>query len=157
MINGVIIKKLNKYKDERGWLTEIWRNDDQVLGQAGEKYHPAMSYVSETRPGMIRGPHEHVAQSDGFIFIGPGSFEIYLWDNREDSETKGEQVKIKVGEDNPTMVIVPPGVVHGYKCVSKISAMCINLPDKLYKGKDKKEEVDEVRWENRENSQFKIV
>ncbi len=156
MIEGVIIKKLNKYNDERGWLIEIWRKDDGVLDQAGKFFFPSMSYVSETKPGMVRGPHEHIKQSDGFVFIGPGSFELHLWDRRKNSNTKDEYVKIEVGENNPTMVIVPPGVVHGYKCISKIPAMCINLPDKLYKGRGKKEEIDEIRWEDDEDSPYKI-
>jgi hypothetical protein len=46
--------------------------------------------------------------------------------------------------------------VHGYKCISDVPAYSINLPDKLYKGKDKSEEVDEIRWEKDENSPFKI-
>ena len=149
MINNVIIKKLEKYNDERGWLAEIYRNDEL-------NYQPKMGYVSATKNGVIRGPHEHKFQSDCFVFVGPGTFELHLWDNRENSSTKGEYVKIEVGKDNPTVVIVPPGVVHGYKCVSEEDAYSINLPDKLYKGEEKKEEIDEIRWEKDPNSPFKI-
>lgn len=148
-IKDVVIKNLNKYNDERGWLAEIYRQDE-------DKYNPAMGYVSVTKPGVVRGPHEHVYQSDCFVFLGPGSFELHLWDRRENSETKGEHLKLEVGENNPTMVIVPPGVVHGYKCVGDKDAWCINLPDKLYKGENKAEEVDEIRWEGREDSPYQI-
>ncbi len=149
MIEGVIVKKIEKYPDERGWLAEIYR-DDEI------EYRPTMSYISATKPGVIRGPHEHVYQSDCFVFIGPGDFELHLWDKRENSKTNGEYLKLKVGENNPVMVIVPPGVVHGYKCISDITAMNINLPNRLYKGIDKKEEIDEIRWENKENSPYRI-
>jgi dTDP-4-dehydrorhamnose 3,5-epimerase len=149
MIEKVIIKKLDKYADERGWLSEIWRDDES-------EFRPAMSYVSMTKPGVARGPHEHVHQSDCFIFLGPGSFRLYLWDRRDDSKTKGEKMEIEVGESNPSLVIVPPGVVHGYKCISDIPALSINLPNKLYKGPGKTEEIDEIRWETDENSPYKI-
>ncbi|MCK4553974.1 dTDP-4-dehydrorhamnose 3,5-epimerase family protein [Candidatus Parcubacteria bacterium] len=155
MIKGVIIKKLNKFKDDRGWLAEIFRNDEI-------DFSPAMSYVSVTKPGVIRGPHEHVEQSDCFVFVGPGSFELHLWDRQKGRRDSGispsedEYMKLKVGENNPTMVIVPPGVVHGYKCISDCDGWCINLPDKLFKGGNKKKEVDEIRWENRDNSPYKI-
>ena len=150
MINGVTIKKLNKYTDDRGWLAEIFRHDDV-------DYIPAMSYISVTKPGVARGPHEHIYQSDCFVFAGPGNFEISLWDRRGESSTKGEHIKMEVGEDNPSMVIVPPGVVHGYKCISDKEAWCLNLPDKLYKGIQKQDaEVDEIRWEQREDSPYKI-
>lgn len=149
MLRGVIIKKLEKFSDDRGWLAEIYREDDA-------KYQPAMGYVSVTKPGIVRGPHEHKFQSDFFVFVGPGSFNLFLWDNRKDIETFGRQETIEVGENNPVGVLVPPGVVHGYKCISEIPAYSINLPDKLYKGEGKKEEVDEIRWEKDANSPFKI-
>lgn len=148
-MNGVTIKPLNKYEDARGWLTEIFRHDEV-------DYMPAMSYVSVTKPGIARGPHEHVYQSDCFVFVGPGTFKLHLWDKRADSSTNGEKIEIEVGENNPTMVIVPPGVVHGYKCISDHDAWCINMPDKLYRGIAKKDEIDEVRWEEDKNSPYKI-
>lgn len=149
MISGVIIKVINKNKDERGWLAEIFRLDEL-------DFNPVMSYVSLTNPGVIRGPHEHKAQSDCFVFLGPGNFRLYLWDRREQSPTNGEKLEIEVGENNPCLVVVPPGVVHGYKCVSDVPAMSINLPDKLYKGINKAQEVDEIRWEKDESSPYKI-
>ncbi len=149
MLQGVIIKKLEKFSDERGWLAEIYRHDEG-------SYQPAMGYVSVTQPGIARGPHEHKFQSDFFVFVGPGSFNLYLWDNRQGSETFGQKELIAVGADNPVAVLVPPGVVHGYKCVSDIPAYSINLPDKLYRGEGKVEEVDEIRWEKDLDSPFKI-
>lgn len=149
MINGVIIKTINKNEDERGWLAEIFRQDELEL-------KPLMSYISLTNPGVVRGPHEHIAQSDCFVFLGPGSFRLYLWDRRADSATKGESLEIEVGENNPSLVTVPPGVVHGYKCISAVPALSINLPDKLYRGEGKKEEVDEIRWEKDPNSPYHI-
>jgi len=149
MIEGVTIKNLSKYEDERGWLTEIYRNDEVSA-------KPVMGYVSATRPGVARGPHEHVNQTDVFVFIGPGSVELNMWDRRDNSATKNEHMKMVVGEGNPTMAIVPPGVVHAYKCVGDKDAWCINLPNQLYKGEKKKDEVDEIRWENVEDSPYKL-
>ena len=150
MIKDVIIKKLVKNSDDRGWLAEIFRRDEL-------NFESAMGYVSVTQPGVIRGPHEHVAQSDCFVFFGPGSFRLYLWDRRDSSPTKGEALVMEVGENNPCLVTVPPGVVHGYICISDTPALSLNLPDKLYKGEGKKEEVDEIRWEEKEAGRYNIV
>jgi len=149
MIEGVIIKKINKYADDRGWLAEVYRSDEIDVV-------PQMSYLSYTKFGVKRGPHEHLEQSDYFVFAGPGDFMLYLWDNRPSSSSHGEHLEITVGESDPTLVIVPPGVVHGYKCVSENGAFSINLPDKLYKGKDKQLEIDEVRHENDPSSPYQI-
>lgn len=149
MINGVVIKELKKYKDERGYLMEIYRHDEIDL-------NVAMAYLSQTLPGVVRGPHEHVYQTDFFIFPGTGDFKLFLWDRRVSSDTKGEKMEIIVGASNPCTVVVPPGVVHGYKCISSEAALSINFPDKLYKGINKNDEVDEIRWENDEQSPYKI-
>lgn len=149
MIQGVIVKELKKNEDARGWLAEIYRNDEI-------KYIPQMSYVSTTKSGVVRGPHEHKRQSDFFVFVGPGKLRIYLWDNRADSVTYKEKMEIDGGEDCPVAILVPPGVVHGYKCISAHDAWCVNLPDKLYAGIDKKDEVDEIRWEKDPSCPFKI-
>lgn len=141
MIDGVLIKKFDKYKDSRGWLTEIFRRDES-------DHAPAMAYVSVTLPGVVRGPHEHRYQSDYFAFTGPGRFKVYLWDARDWSPTKGEKMVMEVGEDDPCSIIVPPGVIHAYKCTSDHPSWCVNMPDKLYRGINKKEDhIDEVRWE----------
>ena len=150
MIQGVVISQLKRYDDERGWLAEFWRTDESG-------YQPKMGYVSFTKFGVVRGPHEHIKQSDYFVFIGPGNFDLHLWDRRENSATKGEYQKIQVGENNPASVIVPPGVVHGYKSISAVGSYSINLADELWRGEGKKREVDEVRWEKKENSEYKII
>lgn len=149
MIKDVIIKKLKKNEDARGWLAEIYRSDEF-------DYTPAMSYVSATKPGVVRGPHEHIIQSDLFVFAGPGTFRVYLWDNRKESPTYQEKMELEGGEGKEIAVLVPPGVVHGYKCISDVDGWSINLPDKLYAGAGKKDPVDEVRWEKDPASPFKI-
>lgn len=151
MFKGVIIKKLKRNKDSRGWLVETFRKDE-----LDAKTFPAMSYVSMTKPGVVRGPHEHAKQTDIFVFIGPGNFELHLWDNRKKSSDFGKSWKKRFGESNPTLVVVPPGVVHGYKNISKKEAWCLNFPNKLYAGKNKKEIVDEIRHEKDPESRFKI-
>jgi len=146
-IEGVVIEKLIKFSDERGCLVEAFRIDDLT-----DNLQPIMSYVSYTRPGVARGPHEHKKQTDIFCFIGPGNFRIKLWDNRKESRAYGYYMEIIGGEDNPIRVIVPPGVVHGYKNISReVDGMVLNYPDKLYRGWDRKEEVDEIRHEDKED------
>lgn len=149
MIEGVIIKKLNQYHDKRGWLSEIYRSDEL-------NYKPEMSYISVTKTGIVRGPHEHKYQSDCFVFVGPGKFALHLWDRREDSKTKGEYLTLEAGEGDPTLVIVPPGVVHGYKALGLGDSYCLNFPNKLYKGSGKNEEIDEIRWEEDKDSPYII-
>lgn len=145
-IEGVKIQKINKHEDDRGYLLETFRID-----LLPERLRPAMSYISYTKPEVARGPHEHREQTDIFCFIGSGNFKIKLWDNRKISPTYGKFMEVIGGEENPITVIVPPGVVHGYKNISGKDGMVLNYPDKLYKGWGKNEEVDEIRHEDQED------
>lgn len=145
---GVVILPLARFEDSRGWLSELFRSDELPDG-----FQPAMGYLSVTKPGIARGPHEHVHQTDGFCFLN-GSYRLYLWENREGREST--EVQIEVGEANPVLVLVPPGVVHGYKNIGETDAFVLNFPDQLYAGKGKREPVDEIRHENQPESRFQL-
>jgi dTDP-4-dehydrorhamnose 3,5-epimerase len=150
-IPGVVIRDLKRFSDKRGWLIELFRHDEMAA-----ENHPAMAYVSLTHPGVVRGPHEHRDQADCFCFIGPSTFRLYLWDNREDSPAYGEAFELEAGERAPKMVIVPKGVVHGYKNVGSVEGIVYNAANRLFMGPGRTEEVDEIRHEADPNSPFKI-
>ena len=115
-----------------------------------------MSYVSLTRPGVARGPHEHRDQADYFAFIGPSTFRVYLWDNREGSPTADRHLTLELGADNPGLLIVPPGVVHAYRNVGEQDGLVLNYPNRLFAGRDKREPVDEIRHEDDPASRFRL-
>jgi dTDP-4-dehydrorhamnose 3,5-epimerase len=139
-MNDVKFFPLKAFNDERGWLIELFRNDQLFL-----ENWPKMAYVSMTLPGVVRGPHEHRDQTDYFAFVGPGTFELYLWSNDSHGDYS-PQVHI-LGESNPTAVLVPPGVVHAYKNVSDKPGLVFNAPNQLFAGPGKLYPVDEIRHE----------
>jgi dTDP-4-dehydrorhamnose 3,5-epimerase len=151
-IADVVVYPLKKFVDERGWLAELFRHDE-----LREEFYPAMAYISVTEPNMQRGPHEHIEQADLFCFIGAGNFKLRLWDNRADSPTFRYVMTMFVGADSPQAVIIPKGVAHAYKNISRTEkGVVINCPNRLYMGKDKKEAVDEIRHEDDPNTIFTI-
>ncbi len=142
-IRGVLIRDLRRFTDERGWLTELFREDE-----LDKEYHPVMAYISSTVPGITRGPHEHVDQADLFCFLGPSDFKLRLWDNRRESESFNNVMTVVVGESNPKWVLIPAGVVHAYKNVGGVDGMVINCPNRLYMGEGKGKKIDEIRHED---------
>ncbi|MFH1922333.1 MAG: dTDP-4-dehydrorhamnose 3,5-epimerase family protein [Planctomycetota bacterium] len=148
-IEGLIVRPLARFEDVRGWLIEVFRADELPAHA-----RPVMGYLSQTLPGVVRGPHEHREQSDCFAFVGPGDFELYLWDSREDSPTSGNRQTLLVGESNRQSVIIPPGVVHAYKNVGHVPGLVLNSPNRLYAGEDRNHSVDEIRHEDRPGSPF---
>ncbi|UCD18521.1 MAG: dTDP-4-dehydrorhamnose 3,5-epimerase family protein [Candidatus Zixiibacteriota bacterium] len=150
-IAGVIIAPLRRHVDARGWLAELFREDSLPDG-----FRPAMSYISITRPGVARGPHEHREQTDYFFFAGSSLFRVYLWDNRSASPTYGRHCCLEVGENCPTTILIPPGVVHAYKNIGPVDGLTINTPDRLFGGVGKREPVDEIRYEDDPESPFRL-
>ena len=151
VIQGVQVRPLKKHRDDRGWLMELFRADEIVSHMM-----PVMSYVSETLPGVTRGPHEHVKQTDYFCFLGPSTFRLMLWDNRPHSKTYWFRQELFVGEENPSAVIVPEGIVHAYRNVGGKPGWVINCPNRLYAGEGGKKPIDEVRHESDADTPFRM-
>jgi dTDP-4-dehydrorhamnose 3,5-epimerase len=150
-IDDVIVRALRKFDDDRGWLTELFRHDELA-----PEFFPVMSYISSTFPGVTRGPHEHVDQADLFCFLGPSNFKLRMWDNRADSPTYGKVMTLVAGEDNPQVVIVPKGVVHAYQNIGDKDGIVINCPNRLYRGDQRHEDVDEIRHEDDPDTIFRM-
>ena len=49
VLPGVIAKPLKRFIDARGWLTELFRDDELPEG-----FSPTMGYLSLTHPGVAR-------------------------------------------------------------------------------------------------------
>ena len=148
-IAGVEITSLAYHHDARGWLAEIYRDDELSV-------RPVMAYVSQTLPGVARGPHEHRDQADVFVFMGPSTFRVYLWDTRPASPTRGRHMRFTAGAAVPARVVVPAGVVHAYKNIGTQDGLVINCPDRLYAGAGRREAVDEIRWEDDPEGRFAL-
>jgi dTDP-4-dehydrorhamnose 3,5-epimerase len=150
-IQGVVVRDLRKFVDERGWLAELFRHDELE-----EEFHPQMAYISQSEPQVQRGPHEHADQADFFCFIGPSNFKMRLWDNRPHSETYRNVMTLFSGEDNPKSVLVPKGVVHVYRNVGHNVGIVMNFPNRLFKGMSRSEAIDEIRHEDDPNTIFRL-
>jgi dTDP-4-dehydrorhamnose 3,5-epimerase len=156
-IKGVISELLKQFNDPRGHLVQLFRTDEitAMRRNNGPRIEfPPMAYLSVTEPGVARGPHEHLAQTDIFIFCR-AEFEVFLWDARKGSETYWRRQKILTNAHAYHRVIVPPGVVHAYRALGKQGTV-VNCPDKLYAGWDQQAPVDEIRHETNPDSPFRL-
>jgi dTDP-4-dehydrorhamnose 3,5-epimerase len=125
MIHGVVTKKLKVIPDERGRLMEILRSDDELFSKFGQVY------MTTAYPGVVKSWHYHKKQTDHFAVV-KGMIKLVLYDNREDSPTKGEINEFFLGEHNPMLIKIPCLVLHGFKCISQEEAICINIPTEVY-------------------------
>ncbi|MEW6718187.1 MAG: dTDP-4-dehydrorhamnose 3,5-epimerase family protein [Chloroflexota bacterium] len=113
MIKDVKVIELTTYEDDRGYLIEIARKTGDpapygVVHQFGQVY-----LVGDPVRGTIRAFHKHEELWDWF-HISHGSAKFVLKDDRPDSPTFGEMMTIIASARRPRLIVVPPGVYHGW-------------------------------------------
>jgi dTDP-4-dehydrorhamnose 3,5-epimerase len=125
MIEGVKTKGLRVIPDERGRLMEILRRDDELFQGFGQVY------MTTTYPGVVKAWHRHSKQTDNIACVD-GMIKLALYDGRPGSPTYREVNQFYIGVHNPMLVQVPPGVFHGWTCVSQEEALIVNVPTEPY-------------------------
>ena len=133
MIDGVRTKQLKLIPDERGFLMEILRSDDEMFVQFGQVY------VTVAFPGVVKAWHRHRKQYDNWVVLG-GMAKIVLYDDREGSSTQGEINEFFLGSYNRMMVRIPPLIWHGFKCIGEKEVLILNCPSELYNYKEPDEQ-----------------
>jgi len=100
------------------------REDDPHFERFGE------IYFSTVYPGVIKGWHIHKKMTLNYAVI-MGAIKLVLYDDRQGSPTNNEVQELVVGEDNYSLVTIPPLVWNGFKGIgtkTAIVANCSTLP-----------------------------
>jgi len=124
MIDGVVITPLRQISDERGKVMHMLRATDPVFTSFGE------IYFSCVYPNSLKAWHIHWRMTLNYA-VPHGRIKFVLYDDRNDSKTKGEIQEIFLGEDNYCLVTVPPLVWNGFMGLGtemSIVANCASIP-----------------------------
>lgn len=140
LIEGVRVKQLKVIPDERGFLMEMLRADDEFYQKFGQ------AYLTVAYPGVVKGWHYHKKQTDHFVCVH-GMIKVALYDRREESPTHGLVNEFFMGERNPILVVIPPLVLHGMKGIGTTPGFLVNIPTEMYNYK----EPDEFRVHPHDN------
>jgi len=126
LISGVRTKKLRLIPDERGWLMEILRSDDREHFEKFGQVHVTACY-----PGVCKARHFHKLQSDHFCCV-QGMAKVVLHDNRDGSPARGKVNEFHMGELDPSILKIPPMVLHGSTAEGHEPALILNVPTEVY-------------------------
>jgi len=141
MIEGVSIKELKKFDDERGFFSELLRDDWQDLLKSDKIVQFNLSY---SYPDIVRAWHRHLrGQVDYFICI-TGSIKVCAYDDRKDSDTNGELDEIVLSGDNLKIARIPGILWHGYKALGTQPIKMLYGVNNLYDYKSPDEE--RISW-----------
>jgi len=124
LLDGIIIKPLKKFADERGFFTEIFRKDWKEL--FGED-DIVQTNLSTTYPNIVRAWHKHErGQIDNFVAVR-GALKICAFD-----EPTRELDEIVSTGEVPQIVKVPGKYWHGFKAIGTEPAMLVYFVNRLY-------------------------
>lgn len=140
MIHNIKIKNLTRHIDERGYLQEILRDDDEIFSKFGQVY------LTVCNPGVVKGWHCHQKQTDNLCCL-KGTAKVGLYDGREASPTYRETQTVLLSELEPKLLQIPPGVWHGFTPTISEPIYIINIPTEHY-NYDQPDELREHPFDN---------
>ncbi len=147
-IEGTFVSSLNKKSDHRGYFMRIFENND--LEKSIGKIVQTNVAFNEVK-GTWRGMHyqKHPSSEFKIVICIQGSVLDFLVDMRKKSKTFMEKQKLILNHKEPTALIIPPGVAHGYYTLENKSFLIYGHTDfhqkKLERGinfKDPKLRID---------------
>jgi dTDP-4-dehydrorhamnose 3,5-epimerase len=136
LIAGVKIQALQVFADDRGFFMELARLGAGIAeGMLPDQETKIQISATSTYPGTIKAIHYHFEQTDLWMPIS-GMFQVFLYDLRAESSTFGHINTIYVGDCRPWILLIPPGVAHGYKVLGTKSATLIYATNRYYNPAD---------------------
>lgn len=121
IIKGVVLTKLNQIKDERGAVFHVIKNDSNTFYSFGE------AYFSKINEDVIKGWKFHKEMKQNFC-VPYGSLKLVLFDNRVNSESRGEINEIILDDkENYVRVTVPENIWYSFKCTSNGYCLLLNI------------------------------
>jgi dTDP-4-dehydrorhamnose 3,5-epimerase len=108
LADGMDRRPLVPYRDSRGSFTEVLR-DSWGVGSRAIQWNLVHSV-----PRTVRGVHVHLYHLDYWMLVH-GRATVGFRDLRIHSPTRGLSGEMRLAGDVPELLIIPPGVAHGFQ------------------------------------------
>lgn len=96
---------LCRHRDHRGYLEEVFKPD--MLPSENREF--GQCFLTTAKPGIVKGNHYHHFKYELFYLV-KGEATVYF----KDLESQ-ESSQIKLSEDDPKVLLIPPGPLHAIK------------------------------------------
>ena len=119
---GVVVVEPAVYRDDRGYLTEVWNQGRYRL--AGLDMTFVQDNLSSSRKGVLRGLHFQWPAAQGkLVSVLQGEVFDVAVDIRTGSPTYGEWVGVTLSSANMHQIYIPEGFAHGFAVVSETAVV----------------------------------
>ena len=126
LIDGVMVRSATTQTDARGTVVEI--------------FNPAWGFTEEPlvyvyqitiRPGQVKGWVQHRINEDR-LFFSYGTAKVVLYDDRDDSPTRGMVNELFFDEYDRRLLRIPAEVWHAVQNVGEKDVIAVNCPTTPY-------------------------
>ena len=131
-IDGVRFKALKPIVDGRGDVIELW---SLPWVESEGLAVPQHAYQSATDYGVVKCWHLHEKHTDQFT-VTRGKMQVVCVDLRSDSPSYGYVNSFVIGVQRPALILIPPGVMHGWKSLSQPETIVVNFQTLPYDAAD---------------------
>ena len=132
MLDGIKVKPVIRWPDERGFFCEVMRSDWQDL--FGEDTIAQVNH-SFTFPGVIRAWHRHLRGQVDYFLALKGTIKIGVYDDKT-----GELDTVVSSGSDLQVVRIPGHYWHGFKAVGTEPVMLVYFTTNLYNPADPDEQ-----------------
>ena len=121
LIRDVSINLLKQIHDDRGAVFHVMKSSDKQFDKFGEVY------ISKINNNVIKGWKFHKEMKQNFC-VPFGQLKLVLFDNRENSQTKGLINEIILDDSkNYKRVTIPKNIWYSFKCLSESYCLLLNI------------------------------
>ncbi len=146
IIDGVKVVDLKRFNDDGGSFIELARltnGNPELLPEVNIK----QINFSEMLPNVIKAFHVHIKQTDIWFVPPKDKILLVLVDIREDSPTKGLQMRIPLGDYKSKLVVIPPGIAHGCKNIGTDTGQIIYFVSSIFSADPKDSDEGRLPWD----------
>jgi dTDP-4-dehydrorhamnose 3,5-epimerase len=113
-IDDVVVWKMSKFADGRGYLAKSFSQKDVEL--LPESFVTVEHFFTNSKKNVFRGMHLQGVPHElsKIVCLVNGKAIDYLFDTRKNSRTFGFLQVIELDAAEPCSIFIPPGVAHGY-------------------------------------------
>lgn len=138
MIEGVTLRPLRQFPDDRGAVLHMLRSNDPHFEKFGEVY------FSTVRCGAVKAWHRHTGKTVN-LAVPIGEIRFVVWSG------EGEAHELRLGRDHYQLLTIQPGIWYGFQGLAdgeSLIANCATEPFDPKEGENLPPDTDKIpfRW-----------
>jgi dTDP-4-dehydrorhamnose 3,5-epimerase len=133
VLKGVYLVESPIREDERGFLKELIRKNE-LERSLDFSFNLAQLNHSRSKKNSLRGIH--VSPCSKIIYCINGNVQSVIVDLKRNSPTFGKHLSLVIGEENMTVIIIPPYCGNSYLTLSESADYLYLLDESWQPGKE---------------------